>query len=126
MEKMTDKQLLTVRQDFMTFMAIESKDLAKATIKTKAAFFAQKINTLFDALACVGYNPNFSELTATVRINKATGYSGNLCTQGSMQYVRFYLNYEDGDGWQDLGLVALNGHDLLTKKDCDGAQELLK
>lgn len=124
MEKMTDKQLITARQDFITYMAVESKDLTKATIKTKAAFFGQNMNTSFEALACVGYNPNFSELTATVRIKKASGYSGSLCTQGSIEYVRFYLDYENGDGWQDMGLAALNVHDLPTKKDCDGAQEL--
>ncbi len=124
MEKMTDKQLMTARQDFMTYMAVEKKDLSKATMKTKAAFFTQKMNTSFEELACVGYNSTFSELTATVRIKRASGYSGELCTQGSNEYVRFYLDYEDGSGWQDMGLTAVNVHDIPTQNDCNGAQEL--
>jgi len=124
MEKLTEKQLMMAREEFMTFMAIEKNDLKKAKLKTSAAFFTQKNNTSFEELACVGYNPAFSELTATVRIKRASGYSGSLCTQGSNEYVRFYLDYEDGNGWQDMGMVAVNVHDIPTQNDCDGDQQL--
>ena len=72
---MTEKQLLTAREEFRSFMAVETKDLKKTALKTKAAFFTQKLNTSFEELACIGYNPAFSELTATVRIKRASGYS---------------------------------------------------
>ncbi|RDK88271.1 hypothetical protein C8D94_101140 [Marinirhabdus gelatinilytica] len=121
---MTEKQLLTAREEFRSFMAVETKDLKKAALKTKAAFFIQKLNTSFEELACIGYNPAFSELTATVRIKRASGYSGQLCTQGSQEYVRFYLDYEDGAGWQDMGVTAVNVHDIPTQKDCSGNNEL--
>tara|TARA_A100000171_G_scaffold51226_1_gene64926 strand:- start:17033 stop:19117 length:2085 start_codon:yes stop_codon:yes gene_type:complete len=122
--KMTDKQLMVARKDFRNFMAVDENDLKKAKLKTNIAFFKQKMNTSFEELACVGYNPSFSELTATVRIKRASGYSGSLCTQGSNEYVRFYMDYEDGDGWHDMGVVAVNVHDIPTQKDCDGEEEL--
>lgn len=123
MEKMTDKQLLSARKDFMTFMAVEKKDLKKAKMTTEAAFFDKKMNTSFEELACIGYNPAFRELTATVRIKRASGYSGSLCSNGSNEYVRFYLDYNDGNGWQDMGVTSLNVHDIPTQKDCNGASE---
>ncbi len=123
MPELNEKQLVIARQEFHSFLAVGAKDFPKLKLKTKLNFFKQKSNTSFESLGCVGYNPAFKELTATIKIKKSSGYSGRLCTKGSFEYVRFYLDYQDGSGWQDMGYTALNVHDIPTEKDCDGKQE---
>ena len=69
-------------------------------------------NTFWEELGCVGYNPELSLLEATVTIKRATGYSGGLCTSGSTEYVRFFVDYEDGGGWRDEGVATVQVHDI--------------
>lgn len=73
-------------------------------------------NTTYEELSCVGYNPNLSMLEATIQIKLAGGYGGRLCGSGSIEYVRFFINY--GSGWEDVGVSAVNVHDLANIKDC--------
>jgi hypothetical protein len=73
-------------------------------------------NTTYEELSCVGYNPNLSLLEATVQIKLAGGYGGGLCAGGSIEYVRFFINY--GTGWEDAGVAAVNVHDLPNFRDC--------
>lgn len=68
-------------------------------------------NTYFEELTCLGYNPDTEILTAIVVIKRPSGYLGNACTDGSREYVRFYLDYGDGT-WVDHGVASFNIHDL--------------
>jgi len=123
MEKLSEKQLLVARQEFKPYFASGSKALSKLKLKTPLSAFNQKLNTTFESLGCVGYNSEKKQLTAVVNIKMTSGYSGDLCTNGSHEYVRFYVDYKDGDGWEDMGVVGLNVHDIPTKKDCQGDTE---
>ena len=77
-------------------------------------------NTSFEQLTCVGYNPDTAVMEATFSIKKSSGYAGNLCTGGSFEHVRFYLDFHDGAGFIDQGSVAINVHDIPADKDCKG------
>src|SRR5690349_17996200 len=68
--------------------------------------------TSWEELGCVGYNPELSLLEAMVTIKRSTGYSGGLCTAGSTEFVRFFVDYEDGAGWQDEGVATVQVHDI--------------
>ena len=68
-------------------------------------------NTTYEELTCVGYNPDTDILTAIVRVKLGSGYSGGPCTDGSREYVRFYLDYGPG-GWVDHGVASFEIHDL--------------
>lgn len=46
-------------------------------------------DTSFEALTCLGDNPDTEILTAIVRVKQQTGYGGDTCTDGSQEYVRF-------------------------------------
>ena len=70
----------------------------------------------FEELTCIGYNPETEILTAIVRIKQEAGYSGGPCTDGSQEYVRFYLDYGDGT-WVDHGMAGFNIHDLGCEED---------
>lgn len=72
-------------------------------------------DTGFEELTCLGYNPDTEILTAIVRIKQQTGYGGDACTDGSQEYIRFYLDYGDGN-WVDHGTAGFTIHDLPFKE----------
>ena len=78
-------------------------------------------NVNYEEITCVGLNPRLDILEATVAIKRSTGYLGSLCTAGSVEYVRFYLDY--GSGWEDAGSAAFNVHDIPSSKDCAGKRD---
>lgn len=122
MKSLNEKQLLVARQEFTSFMSLKGAELSKLKLKTPAAFFKQKMNTTYEALGCVGYHAASKSLTATIHIKRAIGYSGGS-VEGTYEYVRFYLDYQDGDGWEDMGVVGVNVNDIPTQKDCSDAPE---
>jgi len=73
-------------------------------------------NTGFEELTELGYNPRLRQLTASFDLKKSSGYGGDLCSDGSAEYVRFYVDL--GSGWQDAGLVATDVFDIPADKDC--------
>lgn len=73
-------------------------------------------NTSYEELTCIGYNQNFSTLEATVAIKLPYGYGGNLCSPGTIEYVRFFMDY--GSGWKDVGFSSVNLHDIPNSVDC--------
>jgi hypothetical protein len=77
-------------------------------------------DTSYEQLTCVGYNPDTRNMEATFSIKRSAGYGGSLCTAGSLEHIRFYLDFHDGAGFIDQGTVALNVHDIPADKDCTG------
>lgn len=67
-------------------------------------------NTHWEELACVGYYPEKTLLEAVVEVKQSSGYSGGLCTTGSFEYVRFFIDY--GSGFQDVGFTSFKAHDI--------------
>ena len=81
-------------------------------------------DTAYESLGCVGYNPQFEQLRATINIKLDGGYSGAICTIGSNEYVRFYLSYDGGTTWLDQGLTAVNVFDVPGPKPLEYAVTL--
>jgi hypothetical protein len=78
-------------------------------------------NTSYEELTCVGYNPDLALIEATVQIKLPSGFLGDLCSAGSWEYVRFFVDY--GSGWIDVGLGSFNAHDLANTPDCEGSPD---
>ncbi|MEO9238121.1 MAG: hypothetical protein ABI418_08525, partial [Jatrophihabitantaceae bacterium] len=72
----------------------------------------------FEQLTCLGLNPDTDTLEATVQVKRASGYGGDLCSPGSTEWVRFYISYDDGANWSDVGLGSFNAHDIPDSVDC--------
>jgi hypothetical protein len=70
----------------------------------------------FEELHCVSFDHERNLLEATVHIKSPAGYKGDLCHDGSTEFVRFYLDY--GSGWEDQGLGSFNAHDIPNSTDC--------
>src|SRR5690348_2232597 len=69
-------------------------------------------NIYYEQITAVGFNPVTNLLEATIHINQPNGFGSYLCTPGSYEYVRFYLDY--GSGWEDQGFAGVNTHDIPT------------
>ena len=46
------------------------------------------------------------------------GYRGGPCTTGSVEHVRFFVDF--GSGWVDAGVAATRVYDVATNRDCAG------
>ena len=114
--QLDDKQLLIARLESNLFLAagVKSKELK---LQTSYEFFEAKFNVTYEELGCVGYNPETEELTALIKIKRPSGYGGSLCSKGSHEYVRFYVNY--GSGYVDEGYTGVNVHDIADSFDCN-------
>lgn len=88
-------------------------NLAESTFKPVI-----KLNndTSYEQVTCVALNPLLNMLEAHVQIKLPAGYGGDLCHDGTMEYVRFYVDY--GAGWQDAGIVGFDVHDIRNALDC--------
>lgn len=79
-------------------------------------FFAKDLKaqsiTYWEELTCVGFNPYKSKLEAVISVKQSTGYSGGLCTNGSKEYVRFFVDFKDGSGFQDMGYTSFKVADI--------------
>jgi hypothetical protein len=91
------KRLLPIRQTMFLKIALSEK-------------FDFSGNTFWEEITCVGYNPQSVTLEAVVAIKQASGYSGGLCSAGSKEFVRFFVDY--GAGFEDIGYTSFNAHDI--------------
>ncbi len=69
-------------------------------------------NTTWEELTCVGLDPYTEMLEAVVVIKQESGYGGTLCQGGSREYVRFFVDWHDGLGFEDVGVVGFAVADI--------------
>ncbi len=74
------------------------------------------VNTNYEELKCVGYNPQFKRLEAVVHIKQQSGYGGNLCSDGTPEYVRFYVDWNNTNTWSDVGMVVFKAYNIAGEK----------
>lgn len=101
------KLLLFENPNYFGIQDVENK----AIIDFKPVF-ELLYNTTFEELTCVSYNPKLQRLSANITIKQPLGYAGGPCTQGSKEYVRFFVSYDNGASWYDEGVVDFDAHDL--------------
>jgi len=102
-----------------------SSDLVANTMAKFAALKIDWSNTVgtlvekdadvtFEQLDCVGLEgiPGFERLVATFRIKESAGYSGNLCSAGSIEYVAFWADWDNMHEFTYLGTVPVKVHDV--------------
>ncbi len=100
-EKVSDEIILFRNQSLLNHSLLQQN-----------IFPSAKQITTWEELECLGYNPELSQIEAIVNIKKSTGYSGSLCTNGSPEYVRFFIDYHDGNGFEDLGIASFRAFDI--------------
>ena len=117
--KVDDARLAT-----MVLKNVNTNFSLKDIVKSKKLFEAAKVdfssvldgiihskfNTTYEELKCIGLNRKLNELHADIQIKKASGYSGDLCSAGSKEYVAFYMDF--GAGWQFMGTSSVKVFDI--------------
>lgn len=73
-------------------------------------------NPTYEEIGCVGFQPQFNRLEAVVFVKQQSGYGGGLCSNGSQEYVRFYLSYDNGATWMDQGVSSFTAYDIPHKE----------
>lgn len=73
-------------------------------------------DTRYEELKCIGLYPERNFLEAVLEIKLPYGFLGDLCSPGSYEYVRFFIDW-NGDGDfvdfnDDAGIAAVNVHDI--------------
>jgi len=84
-------------------LLIDLADIFKQIEQTKG-------NTTYEQLTCVGYDPTTGLMGGVIEVKLNSGYSGNLCSLGSQEYVGFYALY--AGSWHNLGIAQVSVHDL--------------
>jgi len=84
-----------------------------------AKLFPTDGDTSFEELRCVGLFPEADLIEAVLTVKKSSGYSGPLCRNGSTEYVAFWIDFNDGSGFQYMGTSTVNVHDLGNIPDED-------
>jgi len=69
-------------------------------------------NTNFEEIGCVGFHPQSRRLDAVVYVTQPFGYGGDICSSGTQECVRFYLSYDNGANWVDLGTASFTVYDV--------------
>jgi len=124
LKKVYKKDVDDARLVSMSLKSINADFSLKEIVKIKKKFdFAEidfsnildvlknpKFNTTYEELKCIGLNKRFSELHADIHLKKASGYSGTLCSNGSKEYVAFYMDF--GSGWEFMGTSSVTVYDI--------------
>ncbi|HEU4778132.1 MAG TPA: hypothetical protein VFS95_15050 [Telluria sp.] len=71
-----------------------------------------QLNSTYEEIGCVGFQPQFNRLDAVIYINQPAGYGGGICGPGTPEYVRFYTSSDNGATWQDAGLTSFTAWDI--------------
>ncbi len=69
-------------------------------------------DTSYEQLECIGLNPPYNRLEGVIQIKRELGYGGTICTPGSREYVRFYVDLFNNSVWHDVGLTSVVVHDI--------------
>lgn len=112
------------RVEFKSLLAENPNFFGNVTDKALAEEFAPVVpiagNTRYEQLRCVGLYPEDDVLEAVLEIKLPFGYQGGLCSEGSKEYVAFYVDWEDGNGFVSVGAPAqVRVHDLAAAAERD-------
>jgi hypothetical protein len=75
----------------------------------------------YESVTCVGYDPGTSQLEAVVSVERDAGYGGDVCTDGSVEYVRFFVDRDRDGTWEDVGVASTRVYDMPGAKPVDYA-----
>ena len=73
-----------------------------------------KADISYEELESVGLDYNREEFVANFNIKRPYGYSGDLCTNGSLEYVAFWADWNNDCKWEYVGYTTVNVHDIHT------------
>jgi hypothetical protein len=74
----------------------------------------------WEELLCAAFYPDAGRVMAVVEVRQAEGYSGMLRRHGSIEYVRFFIDWGSGEGFEPVSLTHFKVSDKPSSMDGDG------
>jgi len=102
-----DQQMLVAKISQFKELGLDWSSIIGALEQTKG-------DVTYEELNCLGLDYNRELLVGTFVIKRTTGYSGNLCSQGSTEYVSFWADWDDTCQWTYVGTASVPIHDIAT------------
>ncbi len=118
--KKQDIKIEKERREFRTLIAENPNYFGTSPKTRKKAVSKMTVNTKYESIRCIGFYPELDLLEAIIDVKLPYGYKGDLCSNGSFEYIRFFIDW-NGDGdfkdlGEDMGIVSVNVHDIPNKK----------
>lgn len=107
-----DRKLKEARLRFRTLLLANPNHFGNLVDSSFEPILPIQNNKYYEELGCVGYQPQQGQLEAVVYVKQPSGYSGRICESGSLEFVRFYLSYDNGASWEDQGLSTIHVWDI--------------
>ena len=101
-----------VSSDFAEAKASEWKAVGLDWSKAISDLVDTKGDVGYEELDCLALDSEHDWLVATFAVKRPTGYSGDLCTKGSVEYVAFWADWDDKCEWKYLDTVEVPVHDI--------------
>jgi len=73
-------------------------------------------DTTYECLSSIAYDARLEQIRAAIEIKQAVGYSGAGESNGSEEFVRFYLSYDGGVTWLDQGMRSVKVSDAIAPR----------
>lgn len=104
------------RKQFRTLILSNPNYFGNVTLSTFKSVKSIQGDRTYEELMCVGLNPPYDRLEAVIHVKKNFGYGGVICSRGTREYVRFYVDLFDNGEWHDVGLSSVQVHDIPGNK----------
>ncbi len=75
-------------------------------------------DTTYESISSLLYDSEIDRLTAAIDVKQLSGYSSEILVRGSEEFVRFYLSYDGGSKWHDLGMRSVTVADSHRPSTC--------
>lgn len=98
----------------MQTKAAEWKKLKLDLNKTLVELASTSGNVEYEELHCLGLDYNREWLEAGFMVKKPSGFSGDLCENGSIEYIAFWADWDDTCNWSYLGTAEVKVHDIAS------------
>ncbi len=82
--------------------------------KAVALYVKTKGDVTYEQLNCLGLDCNRDWLVATFILKKPFGFSGNLCDDGSREYITFWADWDNSCKWTYQGTSWIDVHDIAS------------
>lgn len=71
-----------------------------------------KADVSYEQIENLGLDYNLEQFVASFRVKRPAGYSGDLCSSGSLEYVAFWADWGNNCKWEYVGTTTVNVHDI--------------
>lgn len=103
------KSMVAINPNY--FGALEESEIENIS----PSIYPKQGDTKYEELECIGLFPEKDEVEAVFKVKLPYGFGGGLCSDGSKEFIAFYIDY--GSGFQSVGpAVSVNTHDLAASR----------